>query len=63
MQQVTLFSLRTQRVNFYSLDLFSDEADGRQGIIDLSVGLYPKLPEDDSEHVSCRLIGFIRFYH
>ncbi len=39
------------RVSFYSLDLFSDEADGRQGTIDLTAGLYPKLPEDDSDHV------------
>lgn len=41
------------RVNLYSLDLFADDMDGRQGIIDLSIGLYPKMTEDDGDQVFC----------
>ncbi len=43
--------LTSNRINLYSLDLFTDEMDGRQGIIDLSIALYPKQSEDDSDHV------------
>lgn len=39
------------RTNGYSLDLFSDEVDGRQGIIDLSISLHPKPIDDDQDHV------------
>lgn len=45
--------VKTIRMNCYSLDLFSDDSTGRQGIIDLSIILYPKLPEDDNDHVCC----------
>ncbi|XP_046657711.1 multiple C2 and transmembrane domain-containing protein-like [Daphnia pulicaria] len=44
-----LNQLELNKINLYSLDLFTDEMDGRQGIIDLSIALYPKLSEDDSD--------------
>ncbi|XP_057381263.1 multiple C2 and transmembrane domain-containing protein-like [Daphnia carinata] len=52
-----LNQLELNKVNLYSLDLFADDTDGRQGIIDLSIGLYPKISEDDGDQRSPPKIG------
>nr|CAH0111794.1 unnamed protein product [Daphnia galeata] len=52
-----LHQLELNKINLYSLDLFTDEMDGRQGIIDLSIALYPKLSEDDCDHRQPSKIG------
>ncbi|KAK4014704.1 multiple C2 and transmembrane domain-containing protein isoform X2 [Daphnia magna] len=52
-----LNQLELNKVNLYSLDLFADDMDGRQGIIDLSIGLYPKMTEDDGDQRCPSKIG------
>uniref|UniRef100_A0A0P5T207 Multiple C2 and transmembrane domain-containing protein n=1 Tax=Daphnia magna TaxID=35525 RepID=A0A0P5T207_9CRUS len=52
-----LNQLELNKVNLYSLDLFADDMDGRQGIIDLSIGLYPKITEDDGDQRCPSKIG------